>query len=128
MAKLKRVLWYLLGGTRGGPLRIRILRLIRDRPYNTNQIAEILDIDYKTAQHHLKVLTENNVVSSTGQKYGAVFLPTPAMEESWELFDEIAAQLTDDEDDASLETEPGTTGDDDRADERPDAGEAAGDA
>lgn len=96
--KLKRVLWYLLGGTRGGPLRIRILRLIRQRPYNTNQIAEVLDIDYKTAQHHLEVLQENQVVSKTGDTYGAVFHPTDPMEDAWDIFEEIVGQLDTDED------------------------------
>lgn len=93
MPRLKRVLWHLIGGTRGGPLRVRILTLLRDRPYNTNQIAVALGIDYKTAQHHMRVLTENRVVSPTGDGYGAVFLFTPEMEESWSEFEAIAAKV-----------------------------------
>lgn len=93
MANLRRVLWYLLGGTRGGPLRIRIVRLLRDRPSNTNQVATRLGIDYKTAQHHLRVLTENRIVSSTGQDYGAVFILTKDMEDSLAEFDAIAAKV-----------------------------------
>ncbi len=96
MADLRRILWYLLGGTRGGPTRIRILRLLRDRPYNTNQIAEELDLDYKTVQHHLKVLRENRVLSKSGDQYGAVFLPTPDMDDSWGSFEEIAGKIDDD--------------------------------
>lgn len=98
MANLRRILWYLLGGTRGGPTRIRILRLLRDRPYNTNQIAEQLDLDYKTVQHHLEVLQENRVLSKSGDQYGAVLLPTPDMDDSWEAFEEIAEKVTDDGD------------------------------
>ena len=64
MANLRRVLWHLLGGTRGGPLRIRILQLLRDRPYNTNQVASLLTIDYKTAQHHLRVLRRSGFVQA----------------------------------------------------------------
>ncbi len=94
LARLTRVLWHLLGGTRGGPLRIRILRELEDRPFNTNQLAENLGIDYKTAQHHLRVLTENRVVSPTGTGYGAVFLFTPEMEESREVFHDIAARVS----------------------------------
>jgi DNA-binding transcriptional ArsR family regulator len=93
MANLKRVLWHLLGGTRGGPVRIRILLLLRDQPRNTNQVAVALGIDYKTAQHHLRVLTENRVVSPTGSGYGAVYLLTRDMEESLAEFDAIAAKL-----------------------------------
>jgi DNA-binding transcriptional ArsR family regulator len=93
MASLKRVLWHLLGGTRGGPLRIRILLLLRERPMNTNQVATALGIDYKTAQHHLRVLTENRLASPTGQGYGAVYLLTRDMEDSMADFDAIAAKL-----------------------------------
>ena len=93
MANLKRVLWHLLGGTRGGPTRIRIIMLLRDRPYNTNQISTMLKIDYKTAEHHLRVLRENRVVSPTGDGYGAVFLLTPDMEASMPDFDTIAAKI-----------------------------------
>ncbi len=93
MANLRRILWHLLGGTRGGPLRIRILQAIRERPRNANQIAVDLDIDYKTARHHLKVLTENRVLSAVGEGYGIVFLPTSDMEESWEDFDQLATKI-----------------------------------
>ena len=91
LANLKRVLWHLLGGTRGGPQRIRIVALLRDRPYNTNQLAELLGADYKTVQHHLRVLRENRIASPTGDGYGAVYLLTKDMEESLSDFDVIAA-------------------------------------
>ncbi|MDX1610876.1 MAG: transcriptional regulator [Candidatus Thermoplasmatota archaeon] len=94
MTALKRVLWYLLGGTRGGPTRARILLALRERPRNTNQLAEDLDLDYKTVQHHLKVLRENRVLMRGGDGYGAIFLPSPEMDESWELFEEITAKVT----------------------------------
>ncbi|MGQ0535805.1 MAG: ArsR/SmtB family transcription factor [Methanobacteriota archaeon] len=94
MANLKRVLWHLLGGTRGGPTRIRIIALLRERPYNTNQLAELLRADYKTVQHHLRVLTENRILSPTGDGYGAVFFFTKDMEESLSDFDAIAAKVS----------------------------------
>src|SRR5215470_13456276 len=53
---LKRLLWYLLGGTRGGPTRAEVLRILRERPLNANQLAETMRVDYKTIQHHLGVL------------------------------------------------------------------------
>jgi DNA-binding transcriptional ArsR family regulator len=99
MGNLESVLWYLLGGTRGGPLRARILRLLRERPLNRNQLAKRLDVDYKTVQHHLEVMNENKVVHSSGDEYGAVYLPTPAMRDSWDTFETIVDQLDDLEDD-----------------------------
>ncbi|MGB0652560.1 MAG: helix-turn-helix domain-containing protein [Thermoplasmatota archaeon] len=89
---LKRVLWHLLGGTRGGPLRILILLELRDRPYNTNQLATRLKVDYKTIQHHLKVLRQNRILDHR-PGYGAVFFLTPDMEESLAEFDLIAAKV-----------------------------------
>src|SRR5215471_3887468 len=62
---LKRLLWYLLGGTRGGPTRAQILKTLHDRPLNANQLAESLSVDYKTVQHHLKVLEDNGLVAPT---------------------------------------------------------------
>jgi len=74
-------------------MRARIIMLVRERPSNTNQIAVALDIDYKTAAHHLRVLRENRVLSPTGDGYGAVFLLTPEMEESLPAFDDIISHL-----------------------------------
>jgi DNA-binding transcriptional ArsR family regulator len=93
MANLKRVLWHLLGGTRGGPMRIRIVRLLRERPLNTNQVSVMLGIDYKTAEHHLRVLRENRVATPHGDGYGAVFRLTRDMEASLDEFERIAAHV-----------------------------------
>lgn len=93
MANLRRILWHLLGGTRGGPQRIRILQALRDRPYNTNQLATLLATDYKTMAHHLRVLEENRLISSTGDQYGAVFLFTKDMEESILELERIAEKV-----------------------------------
>lgn len=93
MSPLTRVLWHLLGGTRGGPTRIRILALLRDRPQNTNQVSVMLGIDYKTAEHHLKVLRENRLVVPSGEGYGTVFLLSPALEAEIREFDAIASKV-----------------------------------
>ena len=93
VAPLKRVLWHLLGGTRGGPMRIRIITLLRERPLNTNQVTKALGIDYKTAEHHLRVLRENRIATPTGDKYGAVFLLTKEMEDSLAEFEHIVEKM-----------------------------------
>lgn len=93
MVNLKRILWHLLGGTRGGPLRIRILQALFDRPYNTNQLSVLLGADYKTIQHHLRVLVENRLLELRGAGYGATYFPSPDLEESKPEFDAIVARL-----------------------------------
>ena len=37
---MKRLLWYLIAGTKGGVNRARIIKCLQERPYNANQIAE----------------------------------------------------------------------------------------
>jgi DNA-binding transcriptional ArsR family regulator len=94
MANLKRVLWHLLGGTRGGPLRIQILLRLLDRPYNTNQLASDLGHDYKTIQHHLRVLKRNRILDEQGTgQYGSVFFPTKDFEDSIAEFRAIARRV-----------------------------------
>jgi DNA-binding transcriptional ArsR family regulator len=91
---LKRLLWYLLGGTRGGPNRAEILKLLRDRPLNANQLTEKLGVDYKTVQHHLRVLEENGLVAPSEKgAYGALFFLTPKMEEALPFLEEIWARI-----------------------------------
>jgi DNA-binding transcriptional ArsR family regulator len=84
------LLWYLLGGTRGGPNRVEILKALRDRPLNANQLAGTVRLDYKTIEHHLRVLEEHGLVASSQKgAYGAVLFLTPAIEEAWSLVEEI---------------------------------------
>jgi len=93
-AHLRRVLWYVLAGTRGGLMRIRIIELIKDRPYNANQIKESLKVDYKTIQHHLKVLMENRILTTSEEKkYGSVYFLSPLVEKNVHIIDEIRAKL-----------------------------------
>ncbi|SFR61995.1 transcriptional regulator, ArsR family [Halogeometricum rufum] len=86
---MEAVLWYVLTGTRGGANRARILRSLDARPRNANQLAEDLELDYKTVRHHLDVLMENDVVQSSGDDYGAVYLPSDRARQNWETIEEI---------------------------------------
>ncbi len=69
----RKLLLYLFTSTRGGFTRLRIIMNLLDKPYNTHQLAQALDLDYKAVQHHMKVLEKNNLVSKIGEKYGAIF-------------------------------------------------------
>lgn len=90
---MEAVLWYVLTGTRGGPNRVRIVRAVDERPRNTNQLAEDLDLHYKTVQHHLDVLTENDIVRASGDEYGAIYLSTSRTHEHWEIVETIIEQV-----------------------------------
>lgn len=89
MQPVQRVLWWLIAGSKGGKNRARIIILLKDTPSNANQIAETLKMDYKTVRHHLKVLEENRIVVSSGNKYGTPYFLTEIMVKNYERFEEI---------------------------------------
>jgi DNA-binding transcriptional ArsR family regulator len=90
---MEAVLWYVLMGTRGGKNRVRIIRAIDKRPRNANQLAEDLDLDYKTVRHHLDVLMDNDIVTNSGDDYGAVYLPTDRARHHWDTVEEIIEEV-----------------------------------
>ncbi len=91
---LRRLLWYLFAGTRGGPSRAEIIRVLRDRPCNANQLAQSLKVDYKTIQHHIGVLEEHGLVAPSEKgAYGAVLFLTPKMEEATPILNEIWSKI-----------------------------------
>jgi len=90
---MEAVLWYVLAGTRGGTNRARILRGLDERPRNANQIAEDFDLNYDTVRHHLDVLTDNQVVTSSGDEYGAVYLPSDRARTHWDTVETILDKL-----------------------------------
>ena len=69
----QRLLLYVFTATRGGLTRLEIIRLLSEKPMNTNQLAFETKLDYKAVQHHLRVLEKNNLVAKTGERYGALF-------------------------------------------------------
>lgn len=90
---MEGVLWYVLTGTRGGANRARILLSVEERPRNAHQLAEDLELDYKTVRHHLRVLVDNGIVEKSGDEYGAVYLPTRAARDHWHVVEEITDRL-----------------------------------
>jgi len=91
---MEAALWYVLSGTRGGANRARVLRALEERPRNANQLAEDLDLDYKTVRHHLDVLEENDVVTDSGDDYGKVYLPSEQARANWGTVEEILEKIT----------------------------------
>ncbi len=81
----RRIMVYLFVGSRGGQNRVRIVETLRTEPSNPNKLSEKLNLDYKTIQHHLKMLEENGVIIPNEKgAYGAVFFLTPYFEKYFE--------------------------------------------
>jgi len=89
----RKLLLYLFTSTRGGFTRLRIIINLLEKPYNTHQLATILDLDYKAIQHHMKVLEKNNMVSKIGEKYGALFYLSDFLEFNINALDEAIDKL-----------------------------------
>ena len=90
---VEAVLWQVLAGTRGGPNRAQLLQTLEERPRNANQLAEELDLAYKTVRHHLEVLEENDLIESTERDYGAIYLPTERTRDHWDTVQDIITQV-----------------------------------
>ncbi len=90
---MKKIIWWLFAGTRGGETRIKIVEKIKERPYNSNQLAEILKMDYKTIRHHINVLLENRIITATGDRYGTVYFLSDEMEENYSVLEDIIQKI-----------------------------------
>lgn len=89
----RKLLFYLFTSTRGGFTRLRIIMLLLERPLNTHQLSQELDLDYKAVQHHLKVLEKNNMVSKIGEKYGTIYHLSNFLEINIRSLDEAIDKL-----------------------------------
>ena len=89
----RQLIWYLFAGSRGGITRANIVNLLKNTPLNANKISEFLGIDYKTVQHHLRVLKENNVVRTEVDGYAAEYQLTEYFAANFSIFEEIWIKL-----------------------------------
>ena len=61
------------------------MKILKERPSNTNQLATELGLDYKAIQHHIKVLEKNNLISREGEKYGITYFVSTFLD-VWKYF------------------------------------------
>ncbi len=88
----RKTMLYLLGATRGGPMRAKIISLLIQKPLNTNQLSQMLGFDYKTIIHHLDVMLKNNWVTRNEDKYGELFF-TAFVDDQKQVFNEIMGKI-----------------------------------
>jgi len=88
-----RLIWWLFAGSTGGTNRARIIKLLMEEPCNLNKISERLDINYKTAQHHIRVLEEHDLLTGQGERYGRIYFVSPLLEENLEIFEKIWVRI-----------------------------------
>ena len=94
---MEKALWYLLTATRGGENRLRIIRALSERPKNANELADELDVNYKTVRHHLDTLEEHGLVEAGEQQYAKLHFLTDRFRRHRGRFEEIARQVDSDD-------------------------------
>ncbi len=93
-AALRQLLWYVIGGTRGGANRARIIEALKERPRNAHQLAEALGLDYRTIRHHLDLLLRNGLLTRpAGDAYAAPYFLSAYLEGNYAVFEEIRRQV-----------------------------------
>lgn len=91
---MENTIWWLIAGTRGGINRAKIIKELHSRPYNANQIAKKLNLDYKTVRHHMNVLMKNNIVKSSGDgQYGTIYMLSDVMKQNYDSFENICKEF-----------------------------------
>ncbi|WP_409199928.1 ArsR/SmtB family transcription factor [Methanobrevibacter sp. DSM 116169] len=93
---MKKILTWLILGTKGGYNRAKMIKYLHDTPSNAHQLAENLNLNYRTITYHLKVLEEVNVITSVGKKYGKTYFISDELNDNFESFKEIWKQIKDD--------------------------------
>lgn len=90
----RRLLWYLIAGSKGGENRVKIINLLQETPLNINRMAEVLNLNYKAVQHHINVLEKNNLVSHMGEKYGIMYFVSNYLESNIDTYKEIVSKIS----------------------------------
>ena len=89
MPAIKNVLYWLLANSLGGFNRGRIIQELLNKPQNANELSNNLNLEYKTVRYHLKVLEENNLITSVGGGYGKTYFLSDEFNENKQYFVEI---------------------------------------
>ncbi|MEM4630403.1 MAG: winged helix-turn-helix domain-containing protein [Candidatus Diapherotrites archaeon] len=82
-------MYWLLSGSKGSVSRLKILKALQKKPMNIHSISQFLGLNYKTVQHHIDLLLENNFISKTGNKYGQLFFWSEQLKSKNDLFKRI---------------------------------------
>lgn len=80
----------MIAGTRGGETRGKIISALMKKPQNAHKLSKSLGFDYKTIQHHLKILIENRILTAINKgSYGAVYFISDELKQNIDIFNDI---------------------------------------
>ena len=94
MREVERALYWIIAGTMGGNNRARIIKELLKKPQNTNQLSKALKLDFKTIQHHLKVLEKNKIVMfKGGGGFAKIYFPSQMLEDNIDSFNKLIQEI-----------------------------------
>ena len=94
MHEVERALYWIIAGTMGGNNRARIIKELLKKPQNTNQLSKLLKLDFKTVQHHLRVLEKNKIVLyKGGGGFAKIYFPSQMLEDNIDSFNKILKEI-----------------------------------
>ncbi|MFW5927991.1 MAG: PAS domain S-box protein [Thermoplasmatota archaeon] len=93
MTEFRRKISFLMLGKQGGENRIKILELLRERSYNLNQLANTLDLNYRTIKHHIEIMLDYGIIESSEEGYGQVYFISPRLEENYDMLKDMKKKL-----------------------------------
>lgn len=70
---IRRLFYWLFFASKGGKTRLRIIKELLNSPMNKNELSKSLTLNYRTVEHHIKVLLENNILEGDERKYDSIF-------------------------------------------------------
>jgi predicted transcriptional regulator len=89
MDGFEQTMYWLLAGSKGASNRLKIIEFLDKKPGNQNELSKKIGLNYKTVQHHIDLLVENNLLVKKGDKYGQVYFLSPQLHEKLELFKKL---------------------------------------
>jgi DNA-binding transcriptional ArsR family regulator len=66
------------------------MQILHESPSNANQLAKLLDMDYTTIRHHLKVLEENKIILPIGKEYAKSYVLASYVEDNYKFIEGIS--------------------------------------
>ena len=83
----------LLLGRKGGKTTMKIIDQLLYRPHSITQLSKILNLDYKTIQYHIKLISRIELVEHNDKKYGTLYYPTKKLTNNLKEYEQIKMYL-----------------------------------
>ncbi|WP_295613618.1 winged helix-turn-helix domain-containing protein [uncultured Methanobrevibacter sp.] len=93
MSEIKNALVFLLLQRKGGKTTAKVIEQLLIRPYNSNQMADALNVSYNTAAYHLRLMQKNKLIERKNSDYGTYYVATESLLKEKDSFEEIKKLL-----------------------------------